>query len=154
MSVYPSHIYSELISDFRDNVITLSASASSILDIDMNTAANMQFLVDVTYPDGTDGTTTGTSLDLYQIFGNPADSGLPSDPLPYKVGGFTSGVKVSDTVEAVTMVTMPTGQGSSTNKKTSFYINDIGLRWPRGVRMVFTNTDPSNPSEIRIYIEM
>lgn len=159
MSSYPSHIYSELIGDTRNNVITLTASASAVVDIDLDTAANMQYLVDITYADGTHASVTGTTLKLYQIFGNAIDSGLTTDPLKFKIGGFTEGVPpagvlVADNSESVSMTTMPTGQGSSISKKTSFYINEIGIRWPKGVRMVFENSDPSNSAQVRVYLEM
>lgn len=159
MSIFPSHNYSELIGDNRNNVITLTASASAIIDIDLNTVANLQALLDITYTDGTDGTTTGVTAKIYNIFGNPVDSGLPQDPLPYKVGGFTEGVPpagvlVADNFETIEMATMPTGEGGSVSRKTSFYLNEIGNRWPRGARLRLDNTDPSNPAEVRIYIEM
>lgn len=127
----------------------LAASGSGNIDLDCVDSYNMQVLVEVVYQ-ATAGT-TGVSLTLYGGLGN-------SDPdvtggLPIKEGG-SSVPKYADNGESVSMVTITPSSGSTVTKRTLFFLNDIGIRWPRWVRMAFVNNDASNGVTINLYADI
>ncbi len=135
--------------------VTLTATSSAIFDMDLDTVENLQVLVDATY--AATNNPTGITIDLKGGFGG-ADLTSVSDPFPYGVttdGSSPTTVPVfSDNVETVTPVVVPPGQVGSTRRKTFFYLNEIGRSWPRWIRMVIYNRDPSNSCIIVVRLDL
>lgn len=146
-----SHINVVLLGSTNSPAITLLPSSSSIVDFDLEHVADAQMLVEVSYP--STSSTTGVSLSLFMGFGTKDPTADESCGLPKKLGG--SSVPVfSDTSETVVMATIPTSSASAVTKRTAFYLSDIGTKWPRWIRMVFTNVDPTRSATIKLYADL
>jgi len=146
-----NHINVTLLGSTPSPAITLLPSSSAIVDFDLEHVADAQMLVEVTYP--STSSTTGVSLSLYGGFGTKDPLADESCGIPKVLGG--SSVPVfADNGETVVMTTMTPSSGSSVTKRTSFYLSEIGTKWPRWIRMVFTNADASNTATVKLYADL
>lgn len=142
--------------DGTDTVLTLVAGASGVLDMDLDTVANLQVLISVTYTQT--ASTTGVSVYLKGGFGGD-DTSITQSPLPYAaaVGADATGSSVpvfGDNREVVTMANVPASWGAPVTVRTNFYLSDIGIKLPRWVRLEFVNTDNTNTATIQVKLDM
>jgi len=146
-----NHINVTLLGSTPSPAITLLPSSSAIVDFDLEHVADAQMLVEVTYP--STSSTTGVSLSLYMGFGTKDPLADESCGLPKVLGG--SSVPVfSDSSETVVMQTITPSSATPVTKRTAFYLSDIGTKWPRWIRMVFTNVDASKTATIKLYADL
>jgi hypothetical protein len=119
--------------------------SSVSVDVDCNDIDAMQCLVEFTF---SASATAGATLDLYAGFGgaDPAAT-IDSGTGVYTVIGGSSVIKFGDNSESVTL----TSFAANTTKRTSFYINEIGVRWPRWIRFKFTNSDALRNHTVTCY---
>lgn len=146
-----NHINVTLLGSTPSPAITLLPSSSAIVDFDLEHVADAQMLVEITY--SATASTTGVSLSLYGGFGTKDPLADESCGIPKVLGG--SSVPVfADNGETVVMTTMTPSSVSSVTKRTSFYLSEIGTKWPRWIRMVFTNADASNTATVKLYADL
>lgn len=130
------------------DAITLTAGASSFVDYYLDDVFNMQCLLTVVYPLGT-SSSTGVAVRLKGGFG-PADPAITQTPIPYAANPGASGVVFGDNYESVAMTPVPISYGGALTTKTNFYLDSVGVKWPRWVRMEFINQDASKACTVAL----
>lgn len=121
---------------------TVNAGSTRNLDIDLQESDNLQVMTEITFTQT--ASSTGLSLDLFPGFGG-------KDPNASIVLDGTSSATFSDNSESVTMTSFAASSGSTQIKKTAFFLNDINKKWPRWIRLKFTNNDPVNNAAVKVY---
>lgn len=142
--------------DGSNTIITLVGGASGVIDLDLDTVENLQFLLSVTFTQTS--STTGVSVYLKGGFGG-ADTSITQSPLPYAydVGSNSVGSSVpvfGDNRESVTLASVPPNWGVPVTVNTSFYLTDIGVRWPRWARFEIVNNDATYEAAIGLKLDM
>lgn len=136
------------------NTFTLPAGATQNLDLDLNDMVDVQLMTEIAYT--ATASSTGVSLNLIPGFGGPDTTYVPvpftmAFPVVYNAGVGSTVPVFSDNSDSVTMTSFTASSGTLQTKKTSFFFNTLLIRYPRWVRMQFTNTDPTNAATVKVY---
>lgn len=127
---------------------SVAASGTLLVDFDLQEIANLQLMVEVTYP--STSATTGMTLNLIYGLGptDPASTGS----IPIVLGGSSVAI-FGDTSDSITLETITALSSSPVTKRTVFYLNNILENYPRWLRFSFVNTDPAKAASITIYAD-
>lgn len=126
----------------------VAASGSLLVDFDLQEIANLQFMLEVTYP--ATSATTGITLDMIYGLGpsDPASSGS----IPIVLGGSSVAI-FGDTSDSVSLESITALSFSPVTKRTVFYLSNILENFPRWLRFSLVNTDATNAATITIYAD-
>lgn len=138
------------------HTFVVPAASTRVVDVDLYNCIDAKCIVEVTY-EATHASTTGVTLTAYYGMGAATDSNfkgaIPAWLHATNNTDAPSGAVMSDNGDAVTMVTVPTGQSSTVTKRTYFIVSDPINRTSRYLRLSFTNTDVTNAATLQIFLD-
>lgn len=138
--------------DGTDSFI-IDPSDSQVVDIDLRSANNAQFIVQGVY-DATDGTTGITVQTFYGI--GPADDGVVGFSVPCVLGGVTNpDIYMSSNYDSITVSPVFTpSSGVPVTRNIFFTGSELRTALPRWLRIKITNTDAVNAVTIKIVADL
>lgn len=127
---------------------TINPLDDRMVDVDLWTVNNAQFLIEGTY--AATASSTGLGAVIYYGFGGSDDDSV--GPVPCVLDGASVPVFSSD-YDTVTMSSF-TPSSSNVIARTFLSMSDMRINVPRWIRIEITNTDPTNIVTIRIYADV
>ncbi len=133
--------------------LTVAAGGSSFVDMYLDDVSNMQILLDITY---SGGSSTGLIVRMKGGFGKEDKTLTTEYPFRLATDGVyqaypdtkTGGANITAAHNYEEVDHTIIDQGGAVNRKGNFYLNDIGLKWPRWVRMELINRDQSKSATV------